>query len=237
MHNAAFINNAASHLRFRRHILRRLIRVAGEYTPVRIIQVQRRMVAQQVHISFPQAGDRTDISPVAFKRICVQGITVFKHQRNDIFAEVMRGACLLAVLQQMLAQNVPFENIYTHGSQCALRLGGLFIKFINFQVFIRIKDTKAACFLQRNINDRDGAVGVSCFVVLQHSVVVHFVNMIPGQDKHMLRIKLVYKFEIAVNRISRSPVPVASVLPFMRRQHEHSAIFTVQIPVTAYSDV
>ncbi|MNI79879.1 hypothetical protein D3C73_1363690 [compost metagenome] len=96
--NAAFINDAARYLRSRSHILCRLIRIAGEDTPVRIIEIQGRRIAQQVHVRFPQAGNGTDIPPVSFKRIRIQGLAVRQHKRNDIFAKIMGGAGVFPIL-------------------------------------------------------------------------------------------------------------------------------------------
>ncbi|MOA17378.1 hypothetical protein D3C78_1376350 [compost metagenome] len=53
----------------------------------------------------------------------------------------------------------------------------------------------------------------------------------------MLWIKLIHKLKIPINRIGCSPVPAASILTFMRWQHEYPTVLTVQIPIAAYSDV
>ncbi|MNI56686.1 hypothetical protein D3C73_1117050 [compost metagenome] len=74
-------------------------------------------------------------------------------------------------------------------------------------------------------------------MVLQHGVIIHLVDMVTGQNQHMLRIKLIHKFQIAVNRVCRPPVPAATVLPFMRRQYEYPAILAVQVPIAAYPNV
>ncbi len=232
---AAFVNHAVLELGVRGDVLRGLVRVPRVDAPFRIVQVQFRIVVEQVHVRFPQARDRAHVAPVALERIRVQRQVIGQHLRYDVFAEVVRGfgIRLVDVFCQVFAQHVPFENVDAHRSQRAFRLLRFFVEFVNFQIFVGIDHAEARRFFQSHVNDGNGAVRAFFLMVVEQLRVIHLVHVIARQDQQMLRVVLVDKLQVPRDGIGRSPVPAASVFAFVRRQDEHAPVFAVHVPVAS----
>ncbi|MNN18990.1 hypothetical protein D3C81_1322150 [compost metagenome] len=113
----------------------------------------------------------------------------------------------------------------------------LLLKFINAEILIRVQNAKAACFFERDVNDRDRTISVLLFVIVKHGVIVHFINVVSGKDQNMFWVILFNELQISENCISRSPIPAAAILTFVRRKNEDPSIFSLHIPVTAYANI
>ena len=51
------------------------------------VNVKRRMLAEQIHVGLPEAGDRADILPVSIEAPCIHGLSLIQHFRDDVLAE------------------------------------------------------------------------------------------------------------------------------------------------------
>ena len=98
-------------------VLRRHIVVTGINLPVRIVEIQRHIRTQQIHVGFPQTVQCTNVLPVAFKFIGEQTLIIGQHCRNNVFSEVLGSGVCHFVFDQVLLQLAPGEDIDTHGSQ------------------------------------------------------------------------------------------------------------------------
>ena len=74
-------------------------------------------------------------------------------------------------------------------------------------------------------------------MVTQHLVVVHFVDVVTGQNKHVVGIEFVDKFDVLVNGVCRTLVPLAFLFAHVGRQDEHSAVVAVKVPRLSVADV
>ena len=50
-----------------------------------------------------------------------------------------------------------------------------------------VHDTEAACLLHRNFDYSDGRVSIAFFVVSEHLCVIHFVDMVSGENQKIFR--------------------------------------------------
>ena len=67
-------------------------------------------------------------------------------------------------------------------------------------------------------------------MVFQHYLVVHLVDVVAGQNQHILWIVRFHVFQILVDRVRRTGVPIASFAPLIRRKYRHTTYVAVQIP-------
>ena len=205
--------------------------------PAIVLEVESGIRREQVHVGFPQGFDRADVLPVALEPIGDHLLPVAQHGRNDILAEVVGGLLVLLVLDQILAQLFPGEDINAHGRQRGLRVFGLFLEFIDRAVRLAVHDAEAGRLGQRHVQHRDGRVRAGLLVLLQHLVVVHLVDMVARKDQHIFGVVLVDKCDILVDRVRRTLVPLGGLALLVRRQDVHAAAQAVEVPGLARTDI
>ena len=131
---------------------------------------------------------------------------------------------------QRLFQDRPAENINSHRCKIAFRFRRLFLKFCNPSVPIGYNNSKAACFFHRNRHSCYGNICMIFFMVIQHHLIVHLVNMVSRQDQDIIRIVGFHIIHILVNCIGCSRVPFAVCAFLVWRQDGHPSNIAVQIP-------
>ena len=141
------------------------------------------------------------------------------------------------IRDQSRAHDIPAEDIDTHGRQVAVRLFGFLREFTDAAVFIEAHDTEAAGFFPGNLVDGDGKIGIGILVDPEHVVVVHLVQMVAREHQDMFRIVAVHIFDVSVDRICRTVIPVAAGLCCKRRKHGCTACRGIQIPGFTGADI
>ena len=71
----------------------------------------------------------------------------------------------------------------------------------------------------------------------KHPGIVHGVNVVAGQDEHILRNCQVDEVQVLVDGICRTLIPVCSLLTGVGRQDEDTALTLIQIPGAAGSQI
>ena len=102
---------------------------------------------------------------------------------------------------------------------------------------IRDHDAETACFLHGNRHDGDGDIRLIGFVIIQHDLIIHLVDMVAGKNKDIVRIIGVNEFDILENSICGTAVPVASPCTLIRSQQSYTADIAVQIPRNTDADM
>ena len=109
----------------------------------RAVDVERRLLAQQIHIGLPEALDRADVLPVALKIVCRQLVLVAQEGGNDVLAEVIFTSRVGLVHFEVLFQHAPLEHINAHRGLGALGVLRLFLEFIDRAVGAGVHDAEA----------------------------------------------------------------------------------------------
>ena len=105
-------------------------------------------------------------------------------------------------------------------------------------VQIGVENTETAGFAQGHVPYSDGAGGFIFFVVSHHCVVVHFVDMVTGENHHIIRLEALDKINILVNGIGSTLIPAAFfVVPLVGGQNLRAAVGFVQAPRLSVADV
>ena len=100
-----------------------------------------------------------------------------------------------------------------------------------------VHNAEAAGFFDRHITNSDGAVSTGLFVVVDHSGIVHLINMVTGEDQHIFRIKTLNKGNVLVNSIGSTLIPFALAVSCVGGQHLGAAVALVKTPGLAVADV
>lgn len=153
------------------------------------VEVEGGVLAQQIHIGLPQGADRADVLPVALEFIGEQAVALVQNGGDDVLAEVVLGTRVLLVLDEELFQHAPLEDVDAHGCVRALRMLRLLLEFVDGAVLAGVHDTEAAGLCQWDRAHGDGAVGLHLLVVAQHGGIVHFIDVVAGEDDDIVRMK------------------------------------------------
>ena len=138
-----------------------------------------------------------------------------------MFSEIT--ARLLGKLDERFLQCLPAEDIDTHGSEVASRVRRFFLKFRDLIVVIRDQDSETACFLDRHRHSGNRDIRIIRFVIFQHDLIIHFVDVVTGKDQNVFRIVGLHVLQILVDRICGSSIPVAAFASLVRRKNRNAA--------------
>ena len=72
---------------------------------------------------------------------------------------------------------------------------------------------------------------------LEHAGIVHGVDVVAGEDQHVIRIGELDESNVLIDSISRAAIPFGILLASVRRQNEAAAAVAIEIPCTAGAEV
>jgi len=155
--------------------------------------------------------------------------------RNDMLTKVT--ARLFRHGNERFLQRLPAEYVDSHGSQVTARICRLLLKLGDTVILIGDHDTEAACLFDRNRHTCDGDICVVCFVIFQHNLIIHLIDVVAGKDQNVVRIVAFHVLQVLINGVRGTGIPVTALAPLVRRKNGNSSDITVQIPRNANSDV
>ena len=131
----------------------------------------------------------------------------------------------------------PAEDIDPHGRQVALGLGRFLLEFRDLSVLVCDHDPEPAGLLNGHRHGRDGHVRLMFLVIIQHHFIIHLIDMVAGEDQHVIRMEGLHIVQILVNGVGRACVPLTVAALLIRRQDRHASDIPVQIPGNPDSDM
>ena len=156
---------------------------------------------------------------------------------NDVLAKVILGIGVLLVLRQEFLEDAPFEDVDAHRGVVGLRLFGLLLELIDRAVGVRVHNAEAGGLLNGNLPHGDGHVGVALLVEANHPGIVHPVDMVAGEDQHVVRIIARNKGKVLIDGVGGSLVPLRFLGAGVGREHLHAAVGAVQAPGLSVADI
>ena len=207
------------------------IHAAGEDGPRLVRQVQTGFRREHIHVGIPERGEGTYVLPVALEAEGRQ------HLGDDILAKVIFGTRIRLILREVAPQRFPGEHIDAHGCQIALGLAGFFGKLGDHILPIHRHDAEAAGLLPGDLHNGNGAGGVRFLVTAEHFGIIHLIDVVTGEDHHILRLILVDEADVLIDGVGGALVPGAALAAHIGRQDVNTAAAAVQIPGLAGADV
>ena len=161
---------------------RRTLLGSGVDDPVAVVEVERRVVLQQLHLGTPVAVDgarRPASSPRSGSRR--------RARRPGIMAGMTwrRSRCGPPTASQ---ERPLGEHVDAQAREIALRLARLLLPLDHLVVLVEPQDAEAVRFTDRDALHRDGHVRALAAVLLHERLVVHLVDVVAGQDDHGVRV-------------------------------------------------
>ena len=234
---AALGDDRVHDLRLPADAVRRADGALGADGPLRVIEIDERG-REHIHVRVPEADDRADVAPVALEPVRQELFPGGEHLGDDVLAEVLVGVGVGLVLDQIPAQHLPVEDVDAHARKVALRVGGLFLKFLDEAVRPDVHDAEARGLVHRHLDDRDRAGRAGLLMRAEHFVIVHFVHMVAREDEHAVGVIHLDEVHVLIDGVGRAGKP-RPALPraLIRGQDVHAAVDAVEVPCLAAADV
>ena len=160
--------------------------------------------------------------------------------RNDVPAEIVIGRFVGRVLRQQLLQPIHGNDINSHGGARKLFMTddrvGILRLLGEFEHPVGIVGGHDAEFIGAfygHIHHAHGDIRFAGLVVGDHRAIIHFINVIAGQDQYMGRIMRADEIQILVHRIRGAAIPVRADLLLRGNQFHELAQLAAQIAPAA----
>ncbi len=143
------------------------------------------------------------------------GFAVLDDVGDEVLAEVAARPRRLGVAPEQVGKKPGPEDVDAHRGQRhvglagnAGRVGRLLDEGSDGVVLVDVHHPKAYGLHPRHFEAADGHVGAAVDVLLQHHLVVHLVDVVPGEDHHELRLIVVDDVEVLEHRVGGAFVPL-----------------------------
>ena len=142
---------------------------------------------------------------------------LFERTGNHVPAEIVRGRRILGIFMQPPQQDVGVEDVDPHGGADHLRIenraGGvavprLFLEAHDPVAGVDLGDAEALGFGWRDLDRGDRDIRVVPVVPVHHLAVVHFVDLVGGQDQRQWGLLHDDALAVLEDRVGRPQVPV-----------------------------
>ena len=162
---------------------------------------------------------------------------ICKHGGDDVLAEVIGAAGGVFIVDEILAQLLPVEDVDAHRGLGGFRVLGLLFELVDRAVLVGVHDTEAGSFLKGDIQDGDGGVCLFLLVVGEHLRVVHLVDVVAGEDEDIFGVIAVDEIDILIDGVGGALVPLALLVGRIRGEDVDAAVHPVEVPGLAVADV
>ena len=141
-------------------------------------------------------------------------LAVLDEIRNDVLAEVVGRVGVRRITPQLVQQELRLENIDAHAGERSVglsghrrRILGLFHKGPDDVIPIGIHDPETGCLNAGNLDAADRHIGILLRMLLQHGLVIHFVDVIASQHHKVFRVVTFDNVQVLVNGVGSALIP------------------------------
>ncbi len=136
-----------------------------------------------------------------------------------------------------LQQHILAEDIDAHAGQGAPGALGLLFKALQAVIRPDVDNAEAVGLVGVDPAHGQGDLGLVLDVLADHGPIVHEVDVVPGQDQHMLLVLHLHKVQVAAHGVRGALLPAAIGAAGVGLQQTHAPGGPVQIPGLADADV
>src|ERR1700730_5267289 len=135
---------------------------------------------------------------------------------QNVFANIVGGFWIFGISQKDGNQELGIEDVNAHGS---IAMGGFvgrgfrvirfFLEADDAPIFIGFNDPELASgFGGRNFDGSHGNVGAGQYMLLQHLGVVHFVDVVAGENENIFGTFAADRINVLVDRVGGALIPL-----------------------------
>ena len=141
---------------------------------------------------------------------------ILDQARDDVLAEVVLGIWIFGIGDEDGQQKLGVKKVDAHGGVYFVRMqarrfrvGRFFLKTNDAPVVIGFNHTKTTrSFLGGNFECRHGDFGAGFDVLLEHLLVIHFVDVIAGKDEDEIGLFGANGINVLVDGVRGALIPV-----------------------------
>src|SRR5580693_2380146 len=225
----------------------RILLLPGVQRPALVVEVEDRRDGNQVHVGFVVGLDGADIAPVRFflfifvAKVVGEDAVLFDDARNDVFAEIMFGVGVFRVGDQDGNEQLRIEKIDAHGGvhfvgmdARTLGVGGFFLEADDAPVLVGFEHAETSGgFLGRDFEGGDGDVCAGFDMLLEHFLIIHFVDVIAGEDEDEVGLFRADGIDVLVNGVGGALIPVLRDAHLRSEDFDEIAVAHQQGPAAA----
>src|SRR6266852_4494695 len=200
----------------------RILRLVGTQRPLFVVKIEDRRDTDEIHVGFVIGVEGADIAPVkGFLAVFVDEVVgedavLGDDAGKNVFAEVVCGFGFLGIGEKGGDEELGIENVDAHGGVAVGGLvrggfgfGGFFLEAHDAPVPVRFNDAELADgFGSGNFDGGDGAVGGGIDMLLKHFCVIHFVDVIAGEDENVFRALAADGINVLINGVGSALIPL-----------------------------
>src|SRR5216683_7540161 len=179
----------------------RILVLPSAERPGGVVEVENGGYADEIHVGFVVGVEGADVAPVEsvlgvfVDEVVGKDAVLGNDARKNVLAKVVAGLGILGVREEDRNQQVRIEDVDAHRSiamsramRRLLRDCGLLLKADDAPILVGFNHTELLGSLGGGYFDGcDGDVGAGVAVLLEHAAVIHFVDVIAGEDKDEFR--------------------------------------------------
>jgi hypothetical protein len=199
-----------------------ILMLPGAQGPVFVVEVEDRGNADKVHVGFVVGIDSADIAPVeGFATVLIDKVVgvdamLGKDARKNVFAEIVGGFGIFGISEKDGNKKLGIKNVDAHGGVAmrglvrrTLGFGGLFLKTDDAPVLVDLDHTELlGGFLDGKFERGDSDVSARVGVLLEHLGVIHFVDVVTGEDEDEFGTLATDGVNVLVNSVGGALVPL-----------------------------
>ncbi|PAV92443.1 hypothetical protein WR25_20465 [Diploscapter pachys] len=197
----------------------------GPDGPFVVVDVELRDDIGEVDIGLPIGVDRADVAPIgggllagahaACREAVRLRLAVLDEVRNDVLAEIARGARRVGVAAQLFDQELRAEDVDAEAGERDVglardrrRIGRLFDEVDDPVGLIDVHHAERDRLHPRNLHAGNRDVGATVAMLLEHHFVIHLVDVIAGQDHHIFDVIGLDDVDVLVDRVGGAFIPL-----------------------------
>ena len=225
----------------------RILLLPGIERPAFVVEVEDRRHGDQIHVGFVVGVDGADVAPVGFfffifvAKIVGVDAMIFDQARDDVLAEIVPGIGVFGIGDQGGQEHLSIEKVDAHGGVDFVGMQAR--RFRIFWFFLEADDAPVAIgfdhaetsggFLGGDFEGGDGDFGAGFDVLLEHLLVIHFVDVVAGKNENEIRLLGADGINVLVDGVGGALIPVLGNAHLGRENFDEFAVAHERGPAAA----
>lgn len=152
-------------------------------------------------------------------------LSEFYNVWNDVLAEIPAQIWRPGIARKLIEKKLRLEDINPHRGEAIVRIvwhrgrfRGLFDESGDGIGFGDMHDAKTGGLTAWHFETADGDIGAGVNMLLQHELIIHFLDMVARENGHILRFAVANDVDVLIDRVGRARIPLVFGNPLTCRQ-------------------
>src|SRR6266851_965502 len=201
---------------------RRILMLPSAQRPGGVVQVENRRHADEIHVGFVVGVEGADVAPVEsvlgvlIDEVVGKDAVLGNDARKNVLAEIVAGLGIFGIREEDGNQELCIKYVDPHRGIAVARVirrlfrnGRLFLEADDAPIFVGLNHTELLGGLGGgNFDGPDGDVGAGVAVLLKHAAVIHFIDVIAGEDEDEFGAFAADRIDVLVDGVGGALIPL-----------------------------